>query len=362
MKARCQTGTRGWTTLGLFFLCLASPLAAHFPSAHWETLTDAEARAAGWSREKLAEVRAHAQTLNTEAVMIVTRGKTLDAWGPIDRKFNVHSIRKSFLSALCGMQAEAGKLKLGTTLAELGMDDNPPTLTEVEKRATVHDLLKSRSGVYHPALYETARMKAQRPARHSHSPGTFWYYNNWDFNVMGVIYERVAGAGIYEDLKRHIATPLGMEDFEATDGAYFTGADSVHRAYPFRMTARDLARFGLLYLRGGQWNGKQVVPAQWVRDSVKAHSDAGNAGGYGYYWWVAKGGVHFANVTLPDGSYSARGAGGHYVLVVPPLDLVIVHRVNTDIPGRSVESAQFGELVRRILLAHTLGTGRAAAP
>ncbi|MCX7047874.1 MAG: serine hydrolase [Candidatus Sumerlaeota bacterium] len=325
---------------------------AHVHAAVWENLTDAEATSAGWSREKLAAAREYAATLNTEAAMIVTRGKVLDSWGAVDRKINVHSIRKSFLSAMYGIQVEAGKLRLNATMADLGIDDNEPRLTEVEKRATVHDLLKSRSGIYHPALYETARMKAQRPQRHSHEPGAFWYYNNWDFNVLGAIYEQQCKAAIYEDFRRLIAEPLGMEDYEVSDGKYVTGADSIHRAYPFRMTARDMARFGLLFLRGGQWNGKQVVPAAWVKESVTSYSEADVRGGYGYLWWIARGGLHLPGVTLPEGSYSARGTGGHYILNVPALDLVIVHRVNTDIVGRRVEAAEFGELTRRILLAY----------
>lgn len=337
----------------LLLLLTASVLHAQFPSATWERFSPAEATAAGWSCEKLAEARTYAGTVNTEAVFIVTRGKVLDSWGAVEKKFNVHSIRKSFLSAMCGIQVEAGRLKLDSTMAGLGIDDNAPSLTDVEKRATVLQLLQSRSGVYHPALYETAKMKAARPERHSHEPGTFWYYNNWDFNVLGTIYEQVAHAGIYDDYKRLIAAPIGMEDYEAADGVYFTGADSIHRAYPFRMTARDMARFGLLYLHGGQWSGKQVVPAAWVKDSVKSYSDAGTGGGYGYLWWISKDGKHLPGVTLPEGSYSARGSGGHYILVIPPLDLVIVHRVNTDIEERKVDSAQFGELVRLILAAHS---------
>jgi CubicO group peptidase (beta-lactamase class C family) len=336
----------------LLVLLTASVLHAQFPGATWEVLSPAEAAAAGWSRERLAEARTYAGTLNTEAVMIVTRGKILASWGALDKKFNVHSIRKSFLSAMCGIHVEAGRLKLDSTMAGLGIDDNAPSLTDVEKRATVLQLLQARSGIYHPALYETARMKARRPERHSHEPGTFWYYNNWDFNALGTIYEQIAHAGIYEDFKRLIATPIGMEDYQVTDGVYFTGADSIHRAYPFRMTARDMARFGVLYLHGGQWNGKQVVPEAWVTQSVTSYSNAGTSGGYGYLWWVADHGAHLPGVALPDGSFSARGAGGHYILVIPPLDLVIVHRVNTDIEERRVESAQFGELVRRILLAH----------
>jgi CubicO group peptidase (beta-lactamase class C family) len=352
--------------LFLLFLLLgpvaALTLAAQVPGAAWETLTEAEVAAAGWSRAKLAEARAYADTLHTEAVMIVTRGKVLDAWGPVDQKFNVHSIRKSFLSALCGLEVEAGRLNLKATMDDLGIQDNPPALSAVERQATVHDLLKARSGIYHPALYETAGMKAQRPARHSHPPGTFWYYNNWDFNVTGTIYEQVAGTSLYEAFQSRIARPLAMQDYEVADGSYVTGEDSIHRAYPFRMTARDMARFGLLYLRGGRWGGQQVVPASWVEDSVTAHSKAGSAGGYGYFWWIAQSGLHLPGVTLPNGSFSARGAGGHYILVLPQLDLVLVHRVNTDMEGRRVESAAFGELVRRILIAHEPPAPTAAAP
>ncbi len=297
-------------------------------------------------------VRDHAATLKTEAVIIVTGGKILDSWGAVETKFNVHSIRKSFLSAMFGIQVEADKLKMDATMAQLGIDDNSPALTDIEKGATVRQLLQARSGIYHPALYETASMKARRPQRHSHAPGTFWYYNNWDFNALGTIYEQECQAGIYDDFERLIARRIGMTDFSAKDGRYVTGADSIHRAFPFRMTARDMARFGLLFLRGGKWNGEQIIPAAWVKESTTAWSDAGISGGYGYLWWIAKSGMHLAGVTLPEGSYSARGAGGHYILVIPALDIVIVHRVNTDIEGRSVKSSDFGELVRLILAAH----------
>lgn len=333
-------------------LLLAAPLAAQFPGATWERLSDDDARSAGWAREKLAAVREHAATQGTEAVVLVTRGKILEAWGAVGAKLNVHSIRKSYLSALYGIRVAEGRLKLEATMAELGIDDNPPALTELEQSATVRQLLQARSGVYHPALYETAGMKARRPARHSHAPGTLWYYNNWDFNALGTIYEQVCGAGIYEDFERLVARRIGMEDYLVTDGRYVTGEDSIHRAYPFRMSARDMARFGLLFLRGGRWNDEQIVPAAWVEESTRSWSDAGTSGGYGYLWWIAEGGRHLPGVTLPAGSYSARGAGGHYILVIPRLDLVLVHRVNTDVEGRSMSAAAFGDLVRGILGAY----------
>src|SRR5205807_954256 len=84
-----------------------------------------------------------------------------------------------------------GQIQLSKTLADLGIDDRSP-LTAVEKSATVSDLLKARSGVYHPALYETPGMATARPARGSYAPGVLGYYNNWDLNPVGTIFERAA--------------------------------------------------------------------------------------------------------------------------------------------------------------------------
>ena len=73
-------------------------------------------------------------------------------------------------------------------------------------------------------------------------PHVPWHYNNWDFNTLGTIFERQAGTTIAEAFKRLIAEPLQMEDFDLTDLSYVGGSKSIHPAYPFRMTARDLAR------------------------------------------------------------------------------------------------------------------------
>lgn len=318
-----------------------------YPGKSWEHVSSPDA--AGWSSDALKAAREYAATINTEAVMIVAGGRVVDEWGPTSTPFNIHSIRKSLLSALYGIHVADGEIDLSKTMGDLGMDDNAPSLTDDEKQATIHDLLKARSGIYHPALYETAGMAAARPPRHSHAPGTFWYYNNWDFNALGFIFEHLTKRNLFRDFQARIAGPIGMEDFRIEDTEYVGGADSVYPAYPFRLTARDMARFGLLFLRNGRWGWRQIVPADWVADSVKSYSDAGESGGYGYLWWIAANGRHLPGVSLPDGSYSARGAGGHYILVIPAYDLVIVHRVNTDIRGRSVSGAEFGRLVKLIL-------------
>ena len=283
-------------------------------------------------------------------MLIVVDGVVLAQWGDTARRFRCHSIRKSFLSALYGIQVWEEQIHLSDTLQELRIDDTPPSLTLIEKQATVGDLLKARSGVYHPALYETPSMAAMRPKRGSHLPGTFWYYNNWDFNVLGTIFEQQTKTKIREGFKRRIADPLQMEDFQLEDAGYVRGTDSIHPAYPFRMSARDLARFGLLFLRDGEWRGKQIIPREWIAESTRSYSDAGQAGGYGYMWWVAVDGKHFPLVNLKEGAFSARGAGGQVLLVVPYSNLVIVHRVDTDAPiRRSFSARQLGRLFRLIL-------------
>jgi homoserine O-acetyltransferase len=331
-----------------------------FPDATWQPVADV-ARA-GWSPAGLKAARDYSQTIPTAAVMIVSGGLVVDAWGETATRFNVHSIRKSFLSALYGFHVREGHIDLSQTLEKLGVDDNEPSLTAAEKQTVLHDVLKARSGVYHPALYETPGMKRARPARGSHAPGTFWYYNNWDFNVLGTVFERLTRTNLFAEFRNRIADPIGMEDYRIEDGIYVTGPDSVYPAYPFRMTARDLARFGLLFLQNGTWRGRQVVPADWVKESTTPYSDAGQSGGYGYLWWVAVNGRHFPGVTLPEGSYSARGAGGHNIVVIPGYDTVIVHRVNTDIAGQQVTGEQFGRLLALILAARSSSRPSTAAP
>ena len=321
-----------------------------FPGSEWARWPTPGA--AGWSAAKLKTARKYTTTTKTAAVLIVQGGKVVDEWGETKRPFKCHSMRKSILSALYGPHVWTGKIKRTITLGELGIDDNAPSLTVIEKKATVADLLKARSGVYHPALYETKGMAAKRPKRGSHAPGTFWYYNNWDFNAACTIFENQTGRGIFEEFEERLAGPLGMQDFVREEHTqYVTGTDSVHAAYPFRLSARDLARFGLLFARAGGWGGEQLIPQDWVNESTSPYSTTERGGGYGYMWWVAANGKFYPNVTLPDGAFSASGYRGHKVLVIPQWDLVIVHRVNTFEEGGSVSSAEFGRLVSLILAA-----------
>jgi hypothetical protein len=146
----------------------------------------------GWSPAKLERLTPELERLKVAALMIVTEGQVVLEWGNTANNFLAHSMRKSLLSALYGIYVAEGKIDLSRTLADLGIDDLTP-LTEAEKQATVLELLQARSGVYIPAGGETKGMSAGRPERGSHKHGTHWYYNNWDFNALGTIFDQETG-------------------------------------------------------------------------------------------------------------------------------------------------------------------------
>jgi CubicO group peptidase (beta-lactamase class C family) len=336
---------------------------AVYPGANWKSV---EPAGAGWSRGKLNAAREYSASIHSSSVMILEHGVVIDEWGDVAKKISSYSVRKSLISALYGIYSAEGVIDVNQTLQQLGIDDAPDPLTAQERQARVVDLLRARSGVYHLVDFETAYMNKMRPKRDSHAPGTYWYYNNWDFNALGTIFEAKTGMPISEAFYKRIAKPIGMQDFGAADLYYIGGPVSQHRAYHFEITARDLARLGLLYLRLGCWDGREILPRSWVEKS--SHADemvqafGEDAGGYEYLWWVEYKGVHYPGVTVPPGTYSARGAGGHYLVVVPALDLVVVHRFDNDPPrrdavtvtewaGHGIGKTEFGHLLKLILEA-----------
>jgi CubicO group peptidase (beta-lactamase class C family) len=321
-----------------------------YPAESW--MRYAVPEEAGWSSERIAEAQAFADSVGTAAFMLVHDGAVVATFGDYARRYQAHSVRKSLLSGLFGIYVAEGRIDLESTLADLGIDDRLP-LTPMEKRARVVDLLTARSGVYHPAAYSAGRA-ASRPERGSHEPGTFWYYNNWDFNTLGEIFRRRTGLGVFDAFERRIADPLRMKDFRLRDGYYHSEPHhSNYPAYPFRMSARDLARFGLLFEREGRWEKEQIIPASWIRESTRSYSEVDRPGivGYGYMWSVLGGelGKH--------GAFAAMGVGAQTITVVPGLRIVFVHRVDTYADGRVPIQAVL-DLLDRLLAARS-GEARA---
>jgi len=327
----------------------ATSQSSRVPGAEWQQLAKPEQM--GWSSKKLAGMRDYLQEIGSTSAMIVQHGVVVAAWGDVAHKSNLHSCRKSLLNSLIGIAVADGKINLNDTLQKLGIDDKKPSLTDVEKQATVRDLLEARSGVYHAAAYETKGMAEQRPSRGSHAPGTFWYYNNWDFNTLGYIYETATGTKIFDGFYREIAQPIGMQDFSPRDGHYVTSPDSLYPAYLFDVSARDFARFALLYLHGGKWNNVQVVPEDWVKTSTRPYSDA-ESGGYGYLLWTGDSASGKPQeISFPKGSFWAEGHLGQYAVVVPSLDLIVVNRVDGDMTKRTVHKRQIARLAEMVVEA-----------
>lgn len=324
-----------------------SAAAKEFPGTTWENVKSIEQ--AGWNSEKLKSAHELFLAMGSTAVMVIDDGYVVAAWGDTSTPASIHSARKSIQSALYGIYVSQGKISLDATLEKLDIDDKPPGLTKAEKQATIRHLLQARSGVYHPAVYETPAMKSRRPERGSHLPGTNWYYNNWDFNALGAIFAKETKLSLFEAFEANIAKPLGMQDFSMRHTEFRKGVESEHPAPLYKLSCRDMARFGLLYLRQGKWNGQQIIPAEWVAESTAIYSQARGIG-YGYAWWVTENAKHFRN-HIKGQAFSARGNGGQFIVVLPERSLVIVHTNDSQKTKTKIGSKQFGELLKLILQA-----------
>jgi CubicO group peptidase (beta-lactamase class C family) len=318
-----------------------------FPDAEWSAV-DPAAAIPRWHGDGLERVGQLAKQLSSSALFVVQGGRVVYSWGRASTPLPIHSVRKSLLSALYGPAVAKGQIDLRATLRDLKIDDVAPGLTPTETAATVRDLLEARSGVYHPAAYETASMQKNRPPRGSHAPGTFWYYNNWDFNALGAIFKQRTGVDVFAAFAAQLAAPLRLQDFRAADAKWVSEEVSRYPAYTFRLSARDLARIGYLYLRRGRWRDAQIVPTAWIDESLTAYSDANPGVGYGYLWWIAQGTKQFG-APVGKRSFSARGNHGQYVIVAPDLDLVVVHLRESD--DARFGSREMGRILRALLAA-----------
>ena len=303
-----------------------SAMEAAFPGTGWQ---DADPLAAGFDPAALARFTETLRALTTTSFMVVSQGRVVYRYGDVSEVSYLASTRKSILSLLYGPHVASGRIDLSLTLEQLGIDDVKGLLPH-EKRATIRDILTSRSGVYYPAGSPGGDDEGT-PQRGAHAPGTRFHYNNWDFNVAGAIFEQATGIAVHDALRDQLAIPLGFEDFDRGRQRMLGYPDrSRFLAYHMFLSGRDMARVGLLALRGGRWNGQQIVPESWVRESVTPHvrpedmqgrfADRGL--GYGYYWWLPM----QSRAPEWDGAFLASGHYGQFILGLPRLDLLMVHR------------------------------------
>ena len=349
-------------TLGLFALLLLSlPARAQqspvFPGASWDRITDPAT--AGYCQAGLDTATARAKQLATTGAIAVVGGRVLWEYGDLQFVSYLASVRKSLLAMQFGPYVKRGKIRVDRTLKDLRITDHQGLLP-AELDATILNLLSARSGVYHPASNAASAAGGdtvgEPPARGSVKPGSYFLYNNWDFNALGTIFEQETGENIYDAFARDFAGPMQFQDFDRVVQRKTGNAQrSQHLAYHYNLSTRDMARIGYLMLREGQWAGREIVPRDWARRIVTAvtpvaemNPDSYRKGpwGYGLLWWIWDGPFNTGDF---KGAYTGVGAVGQFITVLPARDLVIAHKTRQG--AASVGRDDYLDLVGKILAA-----------
>ena len=233
---------------------------------------------------------------------------------------NIASVSKSMLSALVGIAIDRGHFE---STDDRIADFLPEYFAAAEPRLrelTLHHMLTMTHGL---AWEENEAARLLNRSENwladilsipmSSEPGTQFLYSTGVSHVLSAVLTEATGMSVCEFAHRFLFEPLGIEaEFWGVDPqGYFTGGHSVS------MTAREVARFGQLFLDEGAWQGEQIVPGWWVAASTAPQVDIGNNyAGYGYYWWL--------NRIAEYDMYSALGAGGQILHVIPELETVLV--------------------------------------
>lgn len=246
---------------------------------------------------------------------------------PDDRRIS-WSLAKSYLSALFGVLMDEGKI---ASLDDPVTKYAPGLKGTAYDGATIRNVLNMSSGVVFDEDYLDYDSDINRMGRvvalggtldgftESFSetfapPGTKWQYVSIDTHVIGMVIRGATGRSVPELLSEKIIAPLGQE----RDGYYITdGAGVAFVLGGLNMTTRDYARFGLMVGQNGEYGGKQVVPADWIKASTAATAptETGQIG-YGFQWWVPVG-AH-------EGEFMGRGIYGQYIYIDQASGVVIV--------------------------------------
>lgn len=301
-----------------------------WPVPEW---TEADPDAMGIDPVVLDQVAAIAEDGGSQCLVVSRDGQIVGEWywrGTDEAsEREAFSVTKSITSTLVGIAQDQGLLDIDQRASDF--------ITEwvgtPSEGITIRNLLTNDSGRFQSAESDYVQMAARENDKtayaigleQEHEIGTFWVYNNAAIQVLEEVLERATGTPMQTYAQTHLFEPLGMESQIATDPAgnalAFMGA---------QMSCRDMARFGLLFLRGGEWAGEQIVSSEWVEQATQPSTDLNT--GYGYLWWLVGGDSDEAvdtapgQGTVPGGdntAYAALGLGGQAIAVIPEHDLVV---------------------------------------
>ena len=275
----------------------------------------------------------------TLSLMVVHDGKIVhERYAPgVDHttKTRTWSTAKSIAGTLIGMLVDEGKLSLDEPVGLEWLPRAPSPETDPRNAITLRHLLNMSSGLMtvdnRGLEYATGSGLAYWAGASSvvgalgrpliREPGTVWDYENYD-TLLGVLaMKRALGdERTYREFpRRALLDKIGMRNTLVSVDRF---GDFILSSQVYT-NARDLARFGLLYLNGGVWNGERLISEEWI-DFVRtpAPATAGMGRQYGGQWWL----VPDDRTDVPKDAYSTAGNRGQYVVVVPSHDLVIVRR------------------------------------
>lgn len=274
-----------------------------------------------------AQTYAFAPGKNTQGVVVVRHGVIVAEWYADGADANSWgaswSVAKSFASALIGIAIDEGKIPS----VDVPMTTYYPEWVGTGRDGiTLRHILRMESGLdwdedYDPASLGESEVigmgasldeltyAASRPAEVP--PGTRWSYSSGDSMLLSGVIEKATGMSAEQYADQVLFGRIGMEELDW----WRDGPGHTLTYCCVDTTSRGFARFGLLYLRDGQWNGEQVVSPSWIADSLAPTAVSG--GIYGYQWWRTP------VAGAPD-AFSARGHDCQYIHVIPSLDLVVV--------------------------------------
>lgn len=289
-----------------------------FPGSDWETATPASQ---GLSAETLEKARAWLASHNSRSGLVVRHGRIVAEWyfDGADRhsKFAAYSTSKSLSSMATGLAISDGKLSLDQSVGHFLPDVRP----EGKRSINVKQLLSMTSGVYNDSTVgqrENLFTYVLNEAPVSNEPGVKWDYNNTGLALLSPVFQKAVGKPIDTYLNERLFTPIGIgaDDWtwERREG-YAIPYSGCH------ITARAMARIGLLVLNKGRWNDKQVISSEWLKESIGPSQSLNPS--YGYLWWN--------NTTnkwpsVPKDAFAALGRWDNNILIVPSLDLVVVRQ------------------------------------
>ena len=245
---------------------------------------------------------------------------------------NQYSASKSFTSAAVGIACREGLLSLDEKLCDVFAEEIPDQPSENLQRALVRDLLTMclgqkegwLMGEQRPVMEEEdwVRFCLSRPFETE--PGTTFVYNNAGPYLAGILVQRRAGCSLVDYLMPRLFAPLGIRRtvWEVDPQGFTFGAGGLF------LCVTELMRFGQLLLQEGMWNGKQLIPAEYVREASRIQADNG-AEGYGYLFWRG-----------PYNSFRADGKYGQLAIVLPDKDAVI---------AINAESRDAGSMTKRCM-------------